>query len=318
MLRINLLDELLDKFLNEVPELIAVLVVDLDGLVIAQKSLKGFDEEIIGAIMTILDQTINKIKRFTDTSYGSGTFDTNEFRLFYTELVTTKSLFVLVADPYSNIEQYIPYSYIIADKASQLLNNRETSLNLPKLDIDNNEIYIPDDNSADGKTEYNKVVIIGPQQVGKTTLLNMYVNGEFEQNYRPTIGVHFIEKSFQLTNRLQLKFYIFDLSGVKSFGKIRRFYYPDSQAVILLFDYSNPESLEKINEWFEEARHFIEDNSTIYLLVGNKIDLVGDRLNLKEKAEKIATQYGCNFFEISAATGEGIDELFTYLVSNTM
>ena len=98
------LEQLLSNLLNEARELSAVLVLDLDGLIIAQQSVKGFDEELIGAIMTILEQTITKIRRYAETSFGSGTFDTNEFQLFYLELrKVTPAIFVLVADPYSNI-----------------------------------------------------------------------------------------------------------------------------------------------------------------------------------------------------------------------
>ena len=59
MSRITQLEELLSNMLNETQDLSAALVVDLDGLVIAKKSIGGFDEELIGAIMGILEQTIN-------------------------------------------------------------------------------------------------------------------------------------------------------------------------------------------------------------------------------------------------------------------
>ena len=71
---------------QETSDLLAVLVVDFDGLIIAKQSVRDFDEETLGAIISILDETINKIKRFANTSFGSGTFDTNTFRLFYMEL----------------------------------------------------------------------------------------------------------------------------------------------------------------------------------------------------------------------------------------
>ncbi|MFX0024031.1 MAG: roadblock/LC7 domain-containing protein, partial [Candidatus Hermodarchaeota archaeon] len=58
MSNVNLIDELLNKLLHEVNNLLAALVVDLDGLIIARSSVEGFDEELIGAIMAILDQTI--------------------------------------------------------------------------------------------------------------------------------------------------------------------------------------------------------------------------------------------------------------------
>jgi small GTP-binding protein len=313
MLHINILDKLLETFLKKIPELSAVLIVDLDGLIIAQKSVKGFDEEIIGAIMSILDQTMSKIKRFAETSYGSGTFDTNEFRLFYLELGV--ALFVLVADPYSEFEKFIPYSYLVADKVSLLLNNRNPPLNLPELKRSGHGIKRPKNGSLDNKVIFNQILIIGSKKVGKSTLLNMYIKGESLEKYKPTIGASFIEKDLKLTNRIKLKFYIFDLSGIKAFAKVRRFLYPQTDAVIFLFDYTNERSLKEVTEWIEEARHFIKEKDIPYVLAGNKIDLVEERSSLKEEAQTLADQYKCNFFEISAMTGQGVDELFTHLVS---
>jgi small GTP-binding protein len=316
MLRVSVLDELLDNFLNKIPELTAVLVVDLDGLIIAQKSVKGFDEEIIGAIMSILEQTINKIKRFADTSFGSGTFDTNEFRLFYLELGS--ALFVLVSDAYADIEDFIPYSYLVADKVSLLLNNRDTPLELPNLKEDGFGISKPKQDSLDQKVIFNKILILGPEKVGKSTLLNMYIQGEFFEKYKPTIGASFIEKDLKITNRIKLKFYIFDLSGIKGFAKVRRFFYPKTDAVLLLFDYTQEDTIYALAEWIEEARHFIKDKKIPYVLVGNKIDLKDERESLKKEAMKLANQYNCTFFEISAQTGQGVDEVFTHLISEFM
>lgn len=57
MSRLTILEELLSNLLNEAKDLFAALVVDLDGLIIAKKSNGGFDEDLIGAIMGILEQS---------------------------------------------------------------------------------------------------------------------------------------------------------------------------------------------------------------------------------------------------------------------
>ena len=129
MSKVTDLEELLTKLLNETQNFLAAIIVDLDGLIIAKSSIKGFNDELIGAIMAILDQTFSKIKRYAETSFGSGTFDTDDFQLFYMELGNkVPAIFVLVGDHYSNIDQVIPYAYIVADKVSSLLSNHNTSL----------------------------------------------------------------------------------------------------------------------------------------------------------------------------------------------
>ena len=74
MFNISSLNDLLANLLKEVTDLLAALIIDQEGLIIAQQSVQGFDEEIIGAIMSIIEETIKKIKKFTKTSFGSGTF----------------------------------------------------------------------------------------------------------------------------------------------------------------------------------------------------------------------------------------------------
>ncbi|MBA7625892.1 hypothetical protein ES703_33326 [subsurface metagenome] len=179
MSRLTILEELLSNLLNEAKDLSAALVVDLDGLIIAKKSNGGFDEELIGAIMGILEQTISRIKKYTETSFGSGTLDTNEFQLFYVELSkVTPAIFVMVGDQYSNINQFIPYSYIVAEKISLILNNRETPVYLPKLSNTAELIFNPDPNAQYGNNNINKIVIVGSEAVGKSTLVEMYRKGK--------------------------------------------------------------------------------------------------------------------------------------------
>jgi len=316
MSKLTILEELLSNLLNEAKDLSAALIVDLHGLIIAKKSKGGFDEDLIGAIMGILEQTISRIKKYTETSFGSGTLDTNEFQLFYVELSrVTPAIFVLVGDQYSNINQFIPYAYIVAEKISLILNNREIPINLPKLSNTAELILNPEPNTQYGYNNINKIVIVGSEAVGKSTLVEMYSKGKFEEIYKPTIGVSIKEKKLQISKDYNLFLYLLDLGGLKSFAKIRKFYYNYSDAVLILFDYAKMETFNKISYWIEESRHFVKDKSIPIVLIGNKIDLAENREDIKIKAKNLADQYNIPFFETSAYTGEGIDELFTYIIS---
>lgn len=316
MSKVSELEELLTKLLNETKNFLAALVVDLDGLIIARSSVKGFNEELIGAIMAIIDETIKKIKRYAETSFGSGTFDTNDFQLFYMELGNkVPAIFVLVADHYSTIDQFIPFTYIVAEKISSILSNYDTSLKIPRLD-NKGELILPAE--AINKNNVRKITLVGSEAVGKTKLARMYCGPNFNENgvYKPTIGISILEKELRVSKAYNLTLYLLDLSGLKSFVKIRKFYYKYSDAVLILFDYTNTSSFERITEWIEESRHFLNDTNIPIILIGNKIDKSEDREEIKSKAYNIAEQYNFPFFETSSITGEGIDELFTYLISN--
>ncbi len=316
MSKVSELEELLAKLLEEAQNLLAALVVDLDGLIIARSSVKGFDEELIGAIMAILDQTIKKIKRYAETSFGSGTFDTNDFQLFYMELGNNvPAIFVLVGTHYLNIDQFIPYAYIVAEKISSILSNHDTSLQIPKLDNEGDLILPAEEYN---KNNVRKITLVGSEAVGKTKLARMYCGANFKENgvYKPTIGISINEKKLQVARNFNITLYLLDLNGLKSFVKIRKFYYKYSDAVLVLFDYTKINTFERITDWIEESQHFLKNKTIPIILIGNKIDKIEDREEIKSKAFKLAEQYNFPFFETSAITGEGIDELFTYLISN--
>ncbi|MFX1393164.1 MAG: GTP-binding protein [Promethearchaeota archaeon] len=318
MMNISLLNNLLTNLLKKTPDLLATLIIDAEGLVIAQQSVKDFDETIIGAIMSIIDQTIKKIKKFTETSLGSGSFDSNEFRLFYIELGgALPVLFVIVADPYTDIEKLYPYIYLVAERISLILIQRKTSINIPELNLDRKSTDSNNNDTFSGQNIYNKIIIIGDSKVGKSSLVEMYMNGQIENpDYKPTIGISISEKEFQLSKRLRMTYGLYDLAGSKNFAKVRKYYYQGSKAVLIMFDYTRAETIETISEWLEEAHYFTKDDSLPYLIVGNKIDLIENRDEIKSRVERLADQYDCSFYEISAITGEGIDELFTSLITN--
>jgi len=117
---------------------------------------------------------------------------------------------------------------------------------------------------------------------------------------------------------MSIEFQIFDMGGLKSFKKLRKHYYQDAKVVIILFDYSRLSTLENVNEWIEESRHFIEENSANYYLVGSKIDLINDRDSIRNRALDLSLHYSFSYYETSACTGEGIDELFTSCISNLL
>ncbi|MFX1276183.1 MAG: Rab family GTPase, partial [Promethearchaeota archaeon] len=161
----------------------------------------------------------------------------------------------------------------------------------------------------------NKIIITCAEAVGKSSLVNMYINGIPEDSYKPTIGVSIVKKELQVTKNIAVTFYLFDFGGLKSFAKVRKNFYDESKAVIILFDCSRSETFDQIPEWIAEAQHFIKDKTVSYILVGNKIDLVEDRDNIINKATKLAVQYDYPFFITSSITGEGLDELFMYLLN---
>jgi GTPase KRas protein len=69
-----------------------------------------------------------------------------------------------------------------------------------------------------------------------------------------------------------------------------------------------------LNSFFEQLSVMHEDNMPPFLLVGNKCDMVDQRVVSREEAEALAASYGCEYVETSAKTGENIDKVFSDVV----
>ncbi len=311
------LNEMLNNLLYVLPDLLAALVIDSQGLVIGQQSREEIDEATIGAVTIAVEPMIKKIKDYTETFFGSGMLDTDDYRLYFMELKSTPwALFVLVTTHFSNINEIIFYSYITAEKISLILNERETTLTIPKFSLDGKIELDTSVSSIGVKNIFIRVIILGNTEVGKTALLNSYINGNVLKDYKPTIGVSYEVMDIEISKKVKLTFLIFDISGHKSYAKARSLIYPYTDTVVVLFDSSRIETLNNAKQWIEESRLHVESEEIPYFLIANKIDLIFNREAIRPKAKSIAENYKCNYYETSAITGEGIDELFTQLLNN--
>ncbi|NHI92201.1 MAG: GTP-binding protein [Candidatus Lokiarchaeota archaeon] len=310
------LNEVLSNLLETLPQLNAALVVDFDGLFIANQSKKKINESILSAVMALIDTTMKRIKTLTTSSIGSGIFNIDEYQLIFMELGEhTPAILVLLTDTTSNLDDIIPYLYIIGEKVSQILNARNVSLFVPKINPEKIIFIETHEKPSNAENLLIKLIVLGDVAVGKSSLMNLFVNGEFEHDYIPTVGISIFEKEMQISNKVKIIYQIFDTSGLRSYRKVRKIFLGHSEIVLIIFDFTRLETLENIEKWIEESKNFISGNDVIYFLIGNKIDLIEYSDELRQIAKNIADRHNYQFFITSAITGEGIDEVFTSLLT---
>ncbi|CAL5983481.1 Rab2a [Hexamita inflata] len=160
-----------------------------------------------------------------------------------------------------------------------------------------------------------KLAIIGDAFVGKTCIATRYVNDIFIQNTNCTTGNQFKRKIIQIEDK-QIKFQIWDTAGQEKFRSLAYLYYRSAIAVVLVFDVTNRETFNNLHYWIKEVKAKGDENAII-VIVGNKIDS-----QIREVAYNEAYQYASiqcvQYFETSALTGEGIDQVFTYLAKQCL
>ncbi|MFW9825497.1 MAG: GTP-binding protein [Candidatus Thorarchaeota archaeon] len=159
-----------------------------------------------------------------------------------------------------------------------------------------------------------KVIIVGPSAVGKTSLLNRFVNNEFELKYKLTIGVDFLTKSIEYQPSKIAKLHIWDIGGQERFKFLHRSFYEGAAGAFLTFDLSRQNTFSGMKEWLSEMRSIMQRDIP-KVIVGNKVDLLPEigRIVEKSTVEDYADKEGCFYIETSAKTGENVESAFLEL-----
>merc|ERR1712232_312014 len=156
-----------------------------------------------------------------------------------------------------------------------------------------------------------KIVILGEGRVGKTSLLNRFVNCEFNEYEASSVSAAYLERSLTI-NGQQVRLSLWDTAGQERFHSLAPMYYRDALGALIVYDITDRESLEKAKRWLNEL-YTANRKDMIITLVGNKVDLEESRQVEKGDANLYAKEQQLAFFETSAKSGENIDELFTAL-----
>lgn len=155
-----------------------------------------------------------------------------------------------------------------------------------------------------------KCIVIGNPSVGKSCLLNQFLNGTFNEEYEITVGVEFGAKTIGLEGGERVKLQIWDTAGQESFKSVTRAYYRAAAVALLVYDITSKASFVAISQWLEECRIYGNLEMTL-VLVGNKSDLTASRQVSFSEGEALANRNGMLFFETSAKTDQRVTETFT-------
>ena len=153
-----------------------------------------------------------------------------------------------------------------------------------------------------------KLIVIGDENVGKTSVINRFKNNLFSPEYEPTVGLDFQSIPILIDDQ-SVTLLLYDTAGQEKFKSLIPLYTNEANIILLIYDISNKDSFENIDKWFESLNN-INKEEVIFALVGNKSDLDFNRKVSKEEAESYANEHHYAFQEVSAMSGEGIQELF--------
>ena len=173
-----------------------------------------------------------------------------------------------------------------------------------------------------GKNTKNelKIIVVGNSGTGKTSFVNKWIKGTFDENYKATIVSEFSYKIFDYKEK-SYKIQLWDLAGMDQNICITKIFSKDSHGCIVLSDITDKKTLDISIKWkntVDETARFLDGSNIPSILIRNKIDLLenednnDDEEQMKEFCEKN------NFlrcYKTSAKTGTNIDEAMNFLIS---
>ena len=209
----------------------------------------------------------------------------------------------------------------VSDKndKNKLKENNKNSKDIDVEDLDENKDNKEDLNTSnyderldleDSKSLDFTVILVGDSNVGKTSILKKFVDGDFSTQLTCTINIEFKTKNLKIDKNLYAKLSIYDTAGQEKYRSLTKNYYHKANGVILVFDLSNENSFSKLNSWVKEINE--NAGNVEGILVGNKSDLENRKIN-KLKAENYAKEKNLKYIETSAKEGTNILLLFEEL-----
>lgn len=174
------------------------------------------------------------------------------------------------------------------------------------------------------------VVFCGECTVGKSSIIRRFVQDEYKTEHVSTAGMdHVIWNGFpqniNVHPEFEVKLNIWDGGGKEHYRTSLRNLHAMADVICFTFDLTNVDSLDAIqSQWLECARWTLQGHTwsnherrypVIAYLIGNKCDLIKERVITREAGESIAKSHGMRYFEMSAKDKQGIDVFFQDIIT---
>ena len=162
-----------------------------------------------------------------------------------------------------------------------------------------------------------KIITIGDVSTGKTSILNRYLNNNFNENTQATIMPDFSFKVVKI-NGANFRIQFWDLPGHDRNPIMTSVFCKDANGVIFCCDANNKQSRQNIINWKNSLNNMLDEQEIPKILLENKCDLLGeDKYNEGfEELKKFANDNDINeCYRTSALNGYNVEKAITFLIN---
>lgn len=165
-----------------------------------------------------------------------------------------------------------------------------------------------------------KVIILGDSGVGKTSLMNQYVNKKFSNQYKATIGADFLTKEVVVDDRM-VTMQIWDTAGQERFQSLGVAFYRGADSCVLVFDVNVAKTFENLDSWRDE---FLiqagprDPENFPFVVLGNKVDLDSRVVSQKRALAWCQAKGNIPYFETSAKEAVNVEQAFQVIARNAL
>ena len=177
-----------------------------------------------------------------------------------------------------------------------------------------------EDDFTSQKGKEIKVILLGDTGVGKTSIINRYINNKFDPDNDSTLSSSFSTKEV-IKNDVLYRLNLWDTIGQEKYNAITNILIKGSNIVILVYSVDSLSSFENIDFWYNNIKDILQEDKYVLAIVGNKSDLINEDESIvsEEEARNFAKGKNAYFKLISAKEDQdGINSLLDILLEELL
>jgi small GTP-binding protein len=170
----------------------------------------------------------------------------------------------------------------------------------------------------DTSKPFIKIVLLGDNACGKTSIIRQLVQETFSAEYTPSLGVQVYEIRLPITGTLIVKVQIWDCGAESISSLMLKSYLFNAQLVMLVYDTSNMDTFRDLDVWNKAVQKSFTGHSMKTVWVGNKSDLCTLSPHREAENERFSVMQSGEHCLVSAKSRESVTNLFVKYIAQLM